>query len=220
MNECTIASWGKKKSTYEWSQVLEAVRFSTVHANSALIAQDKRDLNNARQTRRHERVAEDRVDHGADHEMLRMRRHSVSGHQDDNGRDEIALGSTVAIATEPHAQQTRAPPDNSHGSVLEVVVAPLLAPAVLGEGIHAAPSRDDERVEELLAPACAAQPELADEKEDCQTDSVSDESASHNEVRQALSHVVILAEAQRRDAAEEHLGPGNHGHDLAQDAVG
>lgn len=38
-------------------------------------------------------------------------------------------------------------------------------------------------------------------------------------MRRALAQVLALAEAQRRDAAEDHLRPGEHGEGLAEEAV-
>lgn len=148
-----------------------------------------------------------------------MRRHGVAGEADDDGGDEVALGAAIAAATQPDAQQTGAPPDNTHGGMLQVVVHPGAAPAVLGEGVDASPGGDDERVEELLAATGATEPILADEQQDRQQNAVRDKGAAHDEMRQALAEVVIATEAHGGNAAEEHLHPACDGHRLAEDTV-
>lgn len=195
---------------------MEAVRLG----ESRLIPQNERDLNNARQTRRHQGVPEDSVDHGTDHQLLGMRRHSISGNQDDNSRNEVTLRTSAASTAEPHTQQTSTPPDNAHSSMLEVIVHPSGTPAVFGKSIDTAPSGDDEGIEEFLAAAGPAQPILADQQEDGQTDTVRDEGGAHNEMGQTLAEMVIAAEAERGNATEEHLRPAEDGHGLADDAVG
>ena len=85
--------------------------------------------------------------------MLRMRAHTPSRQEEDEARHEITLGATITASREPDTRQPRRPPDDAHDSVLDVVLDPCAAPAVLGEGVDAAPRRDDGAVEELLATA-------------------------------------------------------------------
>lgn len=88
--------------------------------------------------------------------MLRMRTHTPSRQEEDEARHEISLGATITASREPDARQPCGPPDNAHNSVLDVVLDPRAAPAVLGEGIDATPCRDNGTVEELLTTARAA----------------------------------------------------------------
>ena len=71
---------------------------------------------------------------------------------------------------------------------------PWTAPAVLGEGVDAAPGGDDDAVEELLRAACTADPALADEEKEREHDTVADERAAHDEVSQTLSQVIVPTE--------------------------
>src|SRR5262249_40179560 len=151
--------------------------------------------------------------------LLRMGRHGPTGHHDDEARDEVALGGPVPVLAQPYASQPCTPPDDAHSRVLPVVLDPGRTPAVLSEGVNASPGGDDAAVEELLRPACPAQPQLAHEEHESQQNAVGDEGAAHDEMSQTLADVVALAEAQRRDAAKEHLRPGQHRKRLAADAV-
>ena len=128
----------------ERREILEAIRVRAAHANIVLVTQDEGDLNNTRQTRSHQGVSEDSVDHGANHQRLRMRRHGIARQTDDNGRNEIPLGPAIATPAQPHAQEAGAPPDNTHRGMLEIIVHPGSAPSVLSKCIDAAPSRDDQ----------------------------------------------------------------------------
>ena len=127
------------------------------------------------------------MDHGAELELLRVGTHGPACHENDNARDEIAFRAAVAFAAEPDAEEASTPPDDAHARVLQIVFHPGTAPAVLGEGVDAAPSGDDEGVEELLTTAGAPKPELADEQEDGKDDAVADEGAAHDEMRKALA---------------------------------
>ena len=148
-----------------------------------------------------------------------MRGHGISGQTDDDGGNQVPLGPTIPAPAQPHAQKTGAPPDNTHRRVLQIIVNPWSAPAMLGKGIDTAPCGDDERIEEFLTPAGSPQPVLADKKKNGQADTIRDECAAHDEVRQTLAHVITLAEAERGNTTEEHLRPADNGHDLADDAV-
>lgn len=148
-----------------------------------------------------------------------MSRHGPARNQQHKPRNKVALGCAVPVPAQPDTRQTGGPPDHAHGGVLPVVAHPGGAPPVLGEGVDATPGGDDGAVEELLAAAGAAEPELADKQDDGQEDAVGDKGAAHDEVGQALAEVVTLAETESGDAAEEHLHPGGDGESLAVDAV-
>lgn len=94
-----------------------------------------------------------------------MGAHAVAGQDQDHSGDDIALRCAVAATTQPHAHEPCRPPDDPHAGVLQVVAHPRSAPAVFGEGVNAAPRRDNRAVEELLAAARAAQPELPNEQQ-------------------------------------------------------
>ncbi len=90
---------------------------------------------------------------------------------------------------------------------------------MLRESVDTTPRRNDQRIEELLAAAGAAQPVLADEKENGKQDTVSDEGAAHDEMGQALSEMVVATKTQRSDAPKKHLHPAQHRHCLAEDTM-
>lgn len=203
----------------ERCQILEAVRVGAAHADIGLITQDKRDLDDTGQTRSHQGITKDTVDHSTDHQRLSMRRHSIASQTDDNSGNQVPLGPAITAPTQPHAQQTGAPPDNTHRGMLEIIVDPGPAPTVFSKGINAAPRGDNQRVEEFLAPARAAQPVLAHQQQNRQDNTISDERTAHDEMRQTLSHMVALAEAQSRNTTEQHLRPAQDWHDLADDAM-
>lgn len=96
---------------------------------------------------------------------------------------------------------------------------PSGTPAVLSESIDTAPSSDNQRIEELLTATRLAQPELANEKENSQANTIPDECTTHNEMSQTLAEVIATTEAQRGNTTKEHLRPADNGHDLANDTV-
>ena len=204
----------------EGRKELEAVLLVQVLRNSIGVAEDKANLDDAGQASGNQSVAKDGMDHGGEHERLRVARHAPAGECNDHSGDKVALGSSATIATEPDADETGGPPDDAHGRVLQVIVDPGTAPAVLGKGIDAAPCGDDERVEEFLTAACAFKPGLTDKKEDGEQNAVGDEGGTHDEVSGALARVVAPAEAEGGDASEQHLHPGCDGNGLANDTVG
>lgn len=204
------------EETYEGSQVLEAVRLG----QSRLIPQHERDLNDASQTRRHQGVPKESVDHSTDHQLLGVSGHGIASHHDDNCRNEVTLRTATAGTTEPHAEETSTPPDNPHRGVLEVIVNPRGTPPVLGKSVNTAPSGDDERIEELLTAAGTAQPVLADKQKNSQADTICDECRAHDEMGHTLTEVITAAEAERGNATKDHLRPDEDGHDLANDTVG
>ena len=209
----------QRVGTYKDRNILEAVRLAPILRHARLVLQDERNLNHSGNTNTHEAVAKRLVRHGTDHECLGMRRHSPAGDKDHESRDEVALGRTVPASAQPNTCQPSTPPDNAHGRVLPVVPDPCGAPAVLGEGVDAAPRRNHHAVEELLATAGPAQPDLSNQEQDQEQDSVGDEGATHNKMRRTLAYVLPLAETKRCDAAEKHLYPRNHREGLAVDAV-
>lgn len=198
---------GKFEGTYKWRKILEAIRFCTAHANGRLIAQHERNLDDAGQPSRHQRVSENRMDHCTDHQCLGVRRHRIASQQNHQGRNKIPLRAAVTAAAQPHTQQTGTPPDDTHRSVLEIIVGPFPAPAMLGKGIDTAPSSDNQRIEEFLASTRPAQPVLPNQQENSQTNTVPDERRAHDEMRQTLSEVVTLTETQSRNSTKEHLRP-------------
>lgn len=87
---------------------------------------------------------------------------------------------------------------------------------MLGEGVDTSPSCNDERVEEFLAAAGSLQPHLPHEQQDGEDDTVSNEGASHDEMRQTLTCVISPAESKGGDSAKEELYPGHNRECLAQ----
>lgn len=195
---------------------METVGICAVRAKGGFISQDERNFDDPGEAGSHQRVTKDAVDHGADHEMLGMSRHGKTGEKNNDGRDQVSLGLAVSFATHPDAQKSGAPPDYTHGSVLQVIVRPGLAPSMLSKGVDTSPRGDDQRVEEFLTPPGAAQPKLAHEKENGQQNSVGDEGASHDEMGQTLPQMVLSAVAHGCDAPEQHLNPAGDRHGLAQ----
>lgn len=193
---------------------METVGIRSIRTQSALVAQNKRNLDDPGQAGSHQRVAKERMDHTADHQVLRMGGHGIPSQHDDDTRDQITLGPAVALAAQPHAQQAGAPPYNTHRGVLQVIVHPGPAPAVLGKRVDASPDGNNQRVKELLTAAGATQPELSHEQQDRHEDPVRDKRTSHDEMRQTLSHVVVATEPQRRNPAKQHLRPAHHRHGL------
>ncbi len=90
---------------------------------------------------------------------------------------------------------------------------------VLCKGVDTAPRGNDDAVVEFLGAPSAAEPQLANQERNRENDSVGDKGASHYEVGRALAEVLALADAERRDAAENHLHPGKEGHGLANDGM-
>ncbi|KAI5297521.1 hypothetical protein KEM55_004562, partial [Ascosphaera atra] len=103
-------------------------------------------------------------------QRLRMPTHSPAGKADNDSRNQIPLRLAIPLAAKEQAQQASSPPDDTHRRMLEIVLDPFRAPPVLSEGVEASPEGNDQRVEELLTAARAAQPELADEEDDRKQD--------------------------------------------------
>jgi hypothetical protein len=207
-------------TTYVGCQELETARLIyPLLADAVPVLQHERDLDHPHRPGCHQRVPEDGVHHVAERQMLRMRAHRPAGHDDHEGRDQVPLRPAISLSAEPDAQEAGTPPHDAHGRMLQVVADPGPSPAVLREGVDAAPGRDDQRVEELLAVARSSQPALADGEHDDEQDPVGDERAPHDEMRQTLPQVVLPAEAQRGYPAEEHLHPARHRQHLAHHPV-
>jgi hypothetical protein len=183
------------------------------------VLEDECNFNNTRQPSCHKRISKHGMGHGADWQTLRVSGHGPSGHEDDETGNEVALRVAIAVAAQPHAGQTSAPPNDAHSGVLPVVLDPCGTPAMLSKGVDAAPKSDDGAVVELLSPAGAAKPHLANEEQKGEDDAVSDESAAHDEVRGALADVFSLAESQSSDGAKDDLCPGEQRHGLSDDGV-
>lgn len=96
---------------------------------------------------------------------------------------------------------------------------PRSAPPVLSEGVDAAPSRNHERIEELLAAAGPLQPHLSHEQQDDKDDSIGDEGAAHDEMGKTLAGVISPAESKCGDASKEELHPGYNRQCLSHHSV-
>jgi hypothetical protein len=103
--------------------------------------------------------------------------------------------------------------------MLQIIANPLATPAVLSEGINAAPRGDDKRVKEFLTAAGALKPELANEEQDSEDNAIGDESAAHDVMRQTLACMVAEAEAHGGHAAEHELCPDEDGHGFSDNAM-
>ena len=90
---------------------------------------------------------------------------------------------------------------------------------MLGKRIDASKGRNNQRVEEFLTSTGPPQPELSDQQQDREDDSVTDESASHDEMGQTLASVIAPAESERGDSTEQHLYPTSHRHHFPHDTV-
>ena len=90
---------------------------------------------------------------------------------------------------------------------------------MLSKGVDYTPERNDQGIEEFLATAGAAEPELTREKNDREKDSIRNERAPHDEMCETLSEMIVVAESQRGNSAKEHLHPGHDGHRLAHQPV-
>ena len=203
----------------ERRQELEAVGILSIVGDGAGIFQDETDFDNAGNASSHQSVAKDTVYHGAQVQLLRVTTHGPASNGDDDGGNQVALGTATAVTAQPHAQETSTPPDDTHTGMLQVIAYPWSTPSVLGEGVHAAPSSDDHAVVEFLRAAGATQPDLSNEKEDGVDDTVCDEGGPHDEVGSTLAGVVALAEAQGSNSTKQHLDPGGQRDDLAQYTV-
>lgn len=198
---------------------MEAVRVRAVEANSIFVPQHKGNLDDSGKTSGHQCVAKDGVNHGADHQSLRMSRHRITGQQNNDGRDEIPLGPAISLPAHPNTQEPGTPPDNAHSGMLQVIVHPRSSPTMLRKGVDASPGRDDQRVEKLLTAAGTAQPVLTNKQQDSKHDTIGNERASHDEMRQTLSEMIALTEPIRSDTPEDHLRPAHNRHCLAENAM-
>lgn len=176
--------------TYKRRDILEAVNVIAIFCDANLVVQHKGHLNDARYTDGHESVAESLVGHGTDHQLLRVGRHGPAREENDEAWDKVTLGRSIAGTAQPNTSQAGAPPDYTHGGVLPVVLDPGGTPAMLGEGIDAAPGGDDDRVEKLLRAASPFDPELTNKHEDGQQNAIGDEGTTHDEVSQTLAEML------------------------------
>lgn len=198
---------------------MEAVGVLAILRDRVVVFQDETDLNDASDTSGHQGVSENAMYHGTQMQFLGVTTHGPSSNGDDNGRDQVALGTATAIATEPDAQKAGAPPNDTHCRVLQIVTHPSGPPSMFGESIDTSPRSNDHTVVELLRTAGATQPNLTYEKEDGVDDSVGDEGRAHDEVSCTLTGMVALTEAQGSDSAKEHLHPCSQRDDLAEYTV-
>ena len=79
---------------------METVGIRSIRTQSALVAQNKRNLDDPGQAGSHQRVAKERMDHTADHQVLRMGGHGIPSQHDDDTRDQVTLGPAVALAAQ------------------------------------------------------------------------------------------------------------------------
>lgn len=205
--------------TYENGNVLEAVPRAAIVRQRLRILQNKRDFNDSCHASGHKGIAKHGVRHGANHQLLRVRRHAPASDEDDESRDEVALRVAVAVPAQPNTGQTSTPPNNSHCSVLPIILDPCGTPAMLSEGVDAAPDSDNGAVIKLLRPSRAADPDLSRKEDDGQKDAISDECTTHDEVSSALANVVPLAETKGGDTSKDHLHPGEKRHRFSNNGV-
>lgn len=206
-------------STYENRNVLEAVPGAAIIGERLSILENKGNLNDTCKTSSHQGVTKHGVRHGADHQLLRVRRHAPTSDEDNESRDEVALRVTIAISAQPNTGQTRTPPDYAHCSVLPIILDPGGTPAVLRESVDAAPSGNDGAVVELLRSSRTTNPNLSREQNNGQKDTIGNECASHDKVGCALTNVIALAEAKGGDTSKDHLHPCEKRHRFANDRV-
>lgn len=205
--------------TYEWRNELEGVWLSVVR--HWLVFQDECDLDDSGQTSSHQGISEESMDSSRNHQMLRVTTHSPSSHENDETRHKVPLSSSAISAShrKPHTQKSSSPPNNTHNRMLNIIRDPISTPPMLRECIDTAPRRNHRRVKELLGSSCSSQPFLPNEQHENHDNAVSDEGAAHDEVCETLAKVIVTAESERGNAAKEHLYPGGHWHELAQNRV-
>ena len=153
-----LGSTHEKEATgiqQEWRQELEAVGILSIAGDGVCISQDEADFDDASDTSSHQGVAKDTVHHGAQVQLLRVATHGPASDSDDDSGNQVALGTATAVAAQPHAQKTSAPPDDTHTGMLQVIAYPGPSPSVLSEGVDAAPRSNDHAVVELLRAAGA-----------------------------------------------------------------
>jgi hypothetical protein len=90
---------------------------------------------------------------------------------------------------------------------------------MLSKGVDTAPDGNDQRVEEFLASSRPFQPELADQQQDGQEDTVGDEGAAHNEVCRTLAGMVSETESECCYASKNELYPDQDGHGLSNNTM-
>ena len=111
-----------------------------------------------------------------------MRAHCPSSHQNNNAGYQVPSRPSTSRPTQPDAQKASTPPYDAHARVLQVVVHPRASPSVLGKGVNTTPGGYYNRIEKLLASACASQPKLPDQKHHRHNDPVADERRAHDEM--------------------------------------
>jgi hypothetical protein len=203
----------------ERRQELEAVGILSIFRDGVGVFQDETDFDDASNTSSHQGVAKDAVYHGTDVQRLSMTTHGPASNGDDDGRNQIALGTATAVAAEPHTHQTSAPPDDTHTGMLQIIMCPGVSPSVFSESVDTTPSSNDHAVVEFLRAAGATQPDLTNEEEDGVDDAVCDKCRAHDEVGSTLTGMLALAKAQGCDSTKQHLHPRGQRDDLAHYTV-
>jgi hypothetical protein len=87
----------RRRDTHEWWDVLEAVDLPAIIRQADLVLQHERNLDDTRDARRHECVPKHLVRHRTDHQVLWMRAHRPSRHENHESRNEVPL--RLAIPT-------------------------------------------------------------------------------------------------------------------------
>lgn len=150
------------RSAYEDRHKLKTMRVIPIHTQGGPILAHEADFNQPRQPGRHESIPEERMHHRAQHQLLRMRAHCVPGQKDDDAGYDVSLWPSVSCPAQPHPHETRAPPDNTHTRVLQVIVSPRTTPSVLGECVYASPYCNHRAIVEFLRASMSPDPVLAD----------------------------------------------------------
>lgn len=198
---------------------MKAIPRTTIISQRLSILQNKGNFNDACKTGSHQGITKHGMGHGADHQLLRVSRHAPAGNENDKSRNKVALRVAVAISAEPDTGQAGAPPDDTHCSVLPVILDPGSAPAMLRKGIDAAPDSNNGAVVKLLRSASAADPSLSRKEDNSQEDAIGDKCAAHDKMSRALADVVALAETEGSNASKNHLHPGQERHCFSNDRV-
>jgi hypothetical protein len=205
--------------TYEDRDILETVDGATILGKALSILQHKSNLDNSSQSNSHQSVAKHCVGNRANMELLGMRRHSPAGHKNNKAGNEVSLWVSISVSAQPNADKACGPPNHSHGGMLPVILYPVFTPSVFSERIDTSPSRNDGAVIKLLGSSAVSNPNLTNNKNNGENNTIGDKGASHNELGPALADMVTLADTKCRNSAKNHLRPCEDRHKLANDGM-
>jgi hypothetical protein len=163
--------------------VLKRVRLT----EATTVSQHERDFDDPRCTSSHKRIAKDAMDHRAEWNRLWVRTHAPSREQNNNARNQVSSWSAMSRSRQPYTKQASTPPDYAHSCVLKIISNPWTTPSMLSECVDSAPSSNEKRVKEFLTSTCPSQPELANQKYHSHHNSITDECAAHDKVRETLA---------------------------------